>query len=323
MFDRNAITGVSFGAAGLLAFADLKTIAYRTSLVGSASFLDVFLLAPGIHHQQSASEVNGGEYPATGAMTTGYIFRVENQATVAFLQGIGKTGHLTNVSVSPPWIAKYWIFFEQLRTETVASVLYLMTIGLTAVVIVLLATINDWWGLEVLCMLIIARMLNTVVIKRRSQMGWKGAPEPGVKGDLLILLSQDRWIRMQGDVDDLKAVASGQWLSEMSNVESVGASTATMLVYGSAVLAFNTSTVGSLLLAGLLLGSAALLGMCNMATTKLRMFGRVLQVEGEPKRYARRLRMVEELIGESGRDDWAIGMGLIVPSTEKVQKVIL
>lgn len=41
----------------------------------------------------------------------------------------------------------------------------------------------------------------------------------------------------------------------------------------------------------------------------------------KPKAYARRLVMVEELIKESGRDDWAIGMGMIVPSADRAQKV--
>lgn len=43
------------------------------------------------------------------------------------------------------------------------------------------------------------------------------------------------------------------------------------------------------------------------------MFGRVVQVDGKPKHYVRRLDMVKKLIAESGRDDWAIQMGLVVP----------
>ncbi|KAG8842716.1 hypothetical protein FRB96_004820 [Tulasnella sp. 330] len=320
MFHRNSIKGISLDAAGLVALADLKTLARHTALVGGASFVDVFLLAPGIHCQQNASELNNGEYPITGAMTTGYVFRVENQATVSFLQRFGKPGHLTNISVSPPRPVKYGLFFDYFRVETLASVFYLASIALTMGVIALLASINDWWGLGVLCTLVIARLLNTVVIKRRSKMGWKGASEPDTKGDLLILLSQDRWVRMRGMVDDLKAVTSGQWLGDESDVESVAVGIATLLVYVSAALAGNASTVGSLLLACLLLVSVALLGLSNMVTTTLRMFGRVVKVDGKPKPYGRRLDMVKELIEESKRDDWAIGMGMIVPPAEKAKK---
>ncbi|KAG8860522.1 hypothetical protein FRB96_003776 [Tulasnella sp. 330] len=321
MFHRNSITRISLSAAGLVALADLKTLASRTALVGGASFIDIFLLAPGIHCQQDASELNGGEYPTTGAMTNGYVFRVENQATVSYLQGVGEPGHLTNVSVSPPLPTKYGLFFDNFRGEPLASLFYLAGIALTVIVIALLVAIKDWWALGVLCMLAVARLLNTVVLKRRSQMGWKGAAEPDTPGDLLILLSQDRWVRMRGMVDDLKAVTAGQWLRETSDIESVAVSIATLLVFVAAALAGNASTVGSLLLACLLLMSVALLGVSNMVTTKLRMFGHMVRVDGEPTRYNRRLDMVRELIAESKRDDWAIGMGLIVPPTDKAQKV--
>ena len=63
---------LSLDAAGLVALADLTTIAKRTALTGTACLSDVLVLCPGIHRQQNAPDLNGGEYPATGAMTTGY-----------------------------------------------------------------------------------------------------------------------------------------------------------------------------------------------------------------------------------------------------------
>ena len=242
MFTQGTITGISLDAANLVALADLKTIAHRTALIGSASILDILFLAPGIHCQQAASEVNQGEYPATGAMTTGYVFRVENQATVSFLQRIGEPGHLTNVTVSGEQAKPYGLFLELVRSAPLASLLYLSGLACTITVIVLLAVIHDGWALGVLGMLMLARLLNVAVIKRRSKMGWKGAPEPGVPGDLLIIVSQDRWIRMRGMVDDLKVVTAGQWLREMTTLESFVVSFATLLVYGSAALAGNAST---------------------------------------------------------------------------------
>ena len=41
MFTKFAIGGIQLDAAGLVALADLDTIARRTALIGSASFLDV------------------------------------------------------------------------------------------------------------------------------------------------------------------------------------------------------------------------------------------------------------------------------------------
>ena len=178
MISTSSITSFKLQASGLVALADIKTIANRTALTGSASYLDILFLAPGIHYQQTSSEINHGEYPTTGALTSGYVFRVENQATVGFLQRVGKTGHLVCVSVSSPSTFRRSIF----ATGVLSSILYLCGIALTIVTAVLLGIIHDWWGLGVLGLLMLARLLNTVVIRRRSKMGWKGIPEPDVHG---------------------------------------------------------------------------------------------------------------------------------------------
>lgn len=70
---------VSLEAAGLLALADLRTIATRTALTGNATLLDALVLCPGIHRQQEATSLNGGEYPATAALTTGYVLGLRTQ----------------------------------------------------------------------------------------------------------------------------------------------------------------------------------------------------------------------------------------------------
>ncbi|KAF8910340.1 hypothetical protein CPB85DRAFT_1515212 [Mucidula mucida] len=144
-----------------------------------------------------------------------------------------------------------------------------------------------------------------VVIKRRTQMGWKGVKEPGVVGDLLVLLSQDRWI---GLVDDLKVVASGQWMRDETTIEGFASAFATLLVYVTATLASNAPTVSSLVIALLLLVSVGLLGLCDSLTRDLHMFGRKVHVVGEPKKYTRRLDMAKELIEETGRIAWAVAM---------------
>ncbi len=315
MFTHSIVSNhVTFEAAGLVALADLSTVAMRTALTGTASYLDTLVLAPGMHQQQSADEVNHGETPQAGAMTTGYTFHIENPATVRYLQTIGRTGHLVTASVSPTpsHLSRH---NRQIQSFIVAGIpatlLYLLCPVLTISVLAILGAMGDWWGFGVLWMLVLARLINVVVIKRRSRGGWKGAYEIG-KGDLLILVSQDRWVRLQGSVADLKTVTAGQWLREMSAIESFAAAFATLLVYLSAALAGNASEVGSLLIAGLLLSSVALLGLCNSLTKCLQMYNCVVRVEGEPKRYQQRSVMAIELVGEACRDDWAIQMGLIV-----------
>ncbi|KAF8509245.1 hypothetical protein JB92DRAFT_523050 [Gautieria morchelliformis] len=263
MFTKTSIKGFSLSTAGLIALADLSTIAHRTALKGSASFLDVLFLAAGIHRQNTASNVHGGELPAAGAMTTGYAFRIENQATVSYLQKVGKSSCLVNVQVTQcdtksPVVG--WLRDLLLTEDIAASLLYLLGVALTIVVVALLGAIRDFWAIGVLLLLMLARLLNVVVIKRRSMPGWKGAEEKGGRGDLLVTLSQDRWVRMQGLVDDLNAVTAGQWLRDETTVEGFATSFATLLVYVAAAVAINSSTVGNLLIGCLLLISGALWG---------------------------------------------------------------
>ncbi len=319
MFDKSSIPdNVTLQAAGLVALADLPAVTIRTALAGTASYSDALVILPGMHHQQSAGEINRGEFPTTGAMTTGYVFRVENPATVNYLQNIGATGHLVTAHVYPHPSCDESLSQQNklLRSIFVAGVpaalLYALCPALTIAVAVLLVVIEDWWGLGVLGGFVLSRFINVVVVKRRSGKGWKGIKEDG-DGDLLILLSQDRWVRLRGLVDDLKAVTAGQWLRDLTAMESFAVMCATMLVYISAILAFNASTVGSLLIAGLLLSTAALLTVCNSSTQCLRMYDRVIRTVGEPKKYERRLFMAKELVDEVGRKDWAIGMGLVLP----------
>jgi hypothetical protein len=316
MFTTSSLSSVRLSASGLIALADLRTIAHRTALLGSSSYLDIFFLAPGIHCQQAAAEISRGEYPTAAAMNSGYVFRIENQATISYLQSVGETGHLTNVFVTAPCCRTYAD-----RYELLAFVLYCGGLALTAIVGALLCAIRDWWALGVVGMLVLARFLNVLIIKRRSTIGWKGAPEPGVESDLLILISQDRWVRMRGMVDDVKAVTAGQWLREPTTWEGFGVAFATLLVYCSAVVAGNASTIGSLLIACLLLFSVALLGLCNSLTKTLRMFGRTIYKCGERKFYERRRLMVEELVDKAKPSDWATSIGLIAPTD--LQRVVV
>ncbi|KAK0451153.1 uncharacterized protein EV420DRAFT_1482562 [Desarmillaria tabescens] len=243
----------------------------RTALTGTAYYLDALVLAPGMHQ---------------------------------LVTSIGRTGHLVTAKVTPNPSLDEKMSRNNRRIQSFvvagipAVVLYLLCPVLTIAVFALLGVIEDWWGFGVLWMLVLARLINVVIIKQRSIMGWKGAHEDD-DGDLLILLSQDRWVRLRGSIDGLKAVTAGQWLREMTDIESFA-------------VAFATFSTGSLLIAGLLLSSVALLGLCNSMTKCLQMYDLIVRVEGKPKWYERRLDMVKELVKETGRKDWAICMRLMV-----------
>jgi hypothetical protein len=87
---------------------------------------------------------------------------------------------------------------------------------------------------------------------------------------------------------------------------------ATLLVYLDAALASNVNQAGKFILLILLIASAGILAIANETTQMLQMHGRLIKVEGSRTRYKRRLEMVAQLIKESGRDDWAMRMGMIV-----------
>lgn len=325
-----ATPNVSLDAAGLVAVADLTTIQERTVLTGNATLMDVFILCPGLHMQQKSTALNAGEYPACGNMVSGYVFRVENPATVYYLQRVGKTGHLTTLHVSKIGTTvnrlngrRSW--YSQVRTALIphfetsyaAGFVYLVAALWGLAVLILMGVMHDWWGLGVVIMLMIARLGNLIIIRRRAEPGWFGASEPGVDGDLLVLLSQDRWVRIQGAVDHLKAVTSGQWLRDPTMRESWVTAFATMVVYLAAALVSNATQFGKILILVLLGGSVALLAIANSLTDKLLMHGYVIQkADGEPKKYRRRVELAHDLIKEMGRDDWAIRMGMIPHKAE-------
>ncbi|PKS08061.1 hypothetical protein jhhlp_006673 [Lomentospora prolificans] len=297
---------VSLNALSLVALASSTSPQTRTALTGTSALTDVLVLCPGIHLQKSAASLSGGEYPACAALTTGYVFRVENPATVYYLQRVGRPGHLTTLSVSG--------IGDRASDGTnfgVPRLAYSAAVFATLVVSALLFSLGDWWALTFVSMLVTSRLCHTLIIRRRSTYTWSGASEPGQQGDLLILLSQDRWVRMQGAVDDLKRVTSGQWLRDETFLENSISAFATVLVYLAVALAFNATSGGQILLFLLLISSSALLGLANATTKELQMHGNTLRVVGEPKKYRRRLDLARELIKETGRDDWAIRMAMI------------
>jgi hypothetical protein len=106
---------------------------------------------------------------------------------------------------------------------------------------------------------------------------------------LHIVLSQDRWIRMQGLVDDLKAATSRQWLRNERTIEGWFTAIATVVVYLAAALASNISPFGKVLFLCQFTGSAGFLAIENKTTDGFSMHDCHIQVEGKRKAYERRL----------------------------------
>lgn len=197
-----------------------------------------------------------------------------------------------------------------------SEVVYLAAILLTISVVATTILMGDSTAMLVLGLLLLSRFVNVAVLRDRAQPGWFGAVEPGVHSDLLVLASQDRWFRIQGLTDDVKAVTSGTWLRDPTFLESSLVSSATLLVYVSAAVSVNVTPAGKFALLVLFLGNTALLGVANEYTKTLSMFGRTIRVKHAPKKYARRLDLTHELVKEFKRTDCFVAMGMIQPEKE-------
>ncbi|CCC07685.1 hypothetical protein SMACR_01252 [Sordaria macrospora] len=202
------IPGVSLSAGGLLALADLSTVAQRTAITGGSSWLDSLLLAPGLHYQQAADElikwsassatavVDAGTGPEASVDVTGggsngqsgnprqTTFRINNAATILYLQKIARPGQTVTLDVGTiPAIrqrlrirrsesglhATVWTVDDLPDLGWLSHVLYLISPVLTIAAIVLVILFQDWWTLAALLALMLSRILNIYIIKQRSK----------------------------------------------------------------------------------------------------------------------------------------------------------
>ena len=353
-------------------------------IISAALDTDALHLALGCQAPLNPSLLNNGEFPACAAMITGYVFRVENEATVHFLQSIGTTGALTHLKVWYPnrgkstsnmlqvavgFLLKIGILaivhqlivspYSQKLTPGLSQCL--LAVGLTFEVSLirggedpvlkslLSSTVNvmvelllyEGFGggvpssrafqLSLLC-LYVSRTLFAYVLGQQTKRGWHGAPEPGVKGSSLVLLSQDRWVRLDGDVDDLKAVTSGSWLQPMTGWQELFSHASCLLVWMSVLIGLAAEDGEKVIFVLTVLVrhvvAARAVRASRLMTDGLVMQGRKLEVDesrGEEgvKKYGRRLEMAEELIEEFGRRDWAEQMGMVKPVDGSTREVIM
>lgn len=162
-WSQTPIPKVEISAAGLLALADLSTIAQRTRISG-ASWLDALLLAPGLHYQQAADAVLS-ELPSPynavesvdGKTST---YNIANTATLHYLERVGKAGQRIVVDVGTMPQRNYLPYGEQRKRRSrgqrgviwrdqeagigwVSQVLYLASPLLTIVAFVFMVLLQE------------------------------------------------------------------------------------------------------------------------------------------------------------------------------------
>lgn len=232
---------ISLDLAGLIALADLSSIVKRCALSGGSSIFDALVIAPGLHRQYKAGEgINQGEIPEAASFDSGRVFHIHNPATVMFFQDMSKTGHLTTFSVeklpepTTEWEEKLIRLFDYREESLRAVAFFALAVMFTLLVIITTATYQDWFAFGGVLALVFARALNVYAIRRRAHSanadGWFGSKTERGASDIFVLLSRDRWVRLRGDIQDVKRVTAGTWLDEPRRHERWLVSLATLIV---------------------------------------------------------------------------------------------
>ncbi|KAI1160944.1 hypothetical protein F5B18DRAFT_630385 [Nemania serpens] len=298
---QTPIPGVDISAAGLLALADLSTVAERTRISG-ASWLDSLLLAPGLHYQQAADAVLN-ELPSPynavesiGGKTSTY--NVANTATLQYLERVGRTGERIVVDVGMVPQRSYFPYGEQRKRRSrgqrgiiwrdqeagigwFSQVLYLASPLLTVVSFVFMVLLREWWGVAALLGLMFSRILNIWIIKQRANWHKPPRPNPDAPADsnplteYVVDLGRGRVVCLRGLSTDLQAITATRWLRDQTHIEGYLEAAAKLTVYLVAAFSGNLTQIGSIIFLGLLLITAGLLGLSNAHAKAFTMNGRL------------------------------------------------
>jgi hypothetical protein len=305
-WSQTPIPGLTLSASGLLALADLSTIAQRTAITGGSSWFDTLVLAPGLHYQQAADELaRGTGTPALDALETEdngrtQTYQINNAATVGYLRKVAQPGKFVTLEVGnipPRYRPRKRLTSRQHAAVLgvddvpdlgwVSHMLYLITPCITVLSLALMVLLEDWWGLALLCALMFSRILNIIVIKRRSMPQPRDPtldpnhPDHSQRltnrlTEYLVNFGDGKGgVRLRGMSDDLQAITTEAWLRAKTNVEGYLEASAKLIVYLTASLSGNMHQAGAILLMVTLLVSAGLLALSNHNAKSFRMHGRV------------------------------------------------
>ncbi|KAI0143476.1 hypothetical protein GGR57DRAFT_518751 [Xylariaceae sp. FL1272] len=305
---QTPIPHFDISAAGLLALADLSTVAQRTRISGGASWLDALLLAPGLHYQQAADAVldqNASPCNAVelvdGKTST---YDIVNTATVQYLERVGKPGQRVVVDVGKMPQRNYFSPARNRKRNStgqraviwkdqeaglgwLSQCLYLASPVFTIAAFVFMVLLREWWGVATLLALMFSRLLNIWVIKQRTKDPKMPQPKPGPSipgpntdgSDILteyhVDLGNGRVVCLRGLTSDLQAITTSSWLQTKTHIDGYLEAAAKLTVYLVAALSGNLTQVGSIILLVLLILTAGLLGLSNANAKTFSMYGRL------------------------------------------------
>ncbi|KAK2035496.1 hypothetical protein LX32DRAFT_688427 [Colletotrichum zoysiae] len=163
--------------------------------------------------------------------------------------------------------------------ERGGHLLYLATPALTVAAITVMICLADWWGLGSILALIGSRILNIYTIKQRTPLPPPKPPTPPSPPskiyEYLVPLSPKVKVRMRGTAADLASLTTDAWQLSTTAMQGYLNAAAKLAVYIVAIFSNNVSQAGNLVMLGLLLASAGLLGLSNGAAKSVRGQGRV------------------------------------------------
>ncbi|KAI0385203.1 hypothetical protein F5Y04DRAFT_277269 [Hypomontagnella monticulosa] len=289
----------TLSASGVIALADLGTIANRTRIVGGSSWLDALLLAPGLHYQQAADAVQDGVEQSSYSAVELYdgrtsTYNITNTATRRYLERVGRVGERVTVDVGMMPERRGRGDRRRRRHSSgqrgtiwrdtgsdlgwFSHVLYLMSPILTITAFVFMILLQEWWGIASLLALILSRILNIFVIKQRSKPPQTPPPNPDISGILteyLVDLGQGKSVCLRGMAEDLQVITTQQWLRTKTHLDGYLEAAAKLIVYVVAAFSGNMSQAGSIIFMALLLITAGLLGLSNAHAKTFKMHGRL------------------------------------------------
>lgn len=310
-FSSTPIPNLSLSAAGLLALADLHTVAQRTVITGGSSWLDALVLAPGLQYQQAVDALSRNKDPLLSAVRQSApgqgetIYAVNNAAMAQYIRRLwqgeaSREGAPTlNVGVMKGLTPRQQMEavkralsrllsrrrnrpIDRLEIDWLSHVFYLLSPVLTVTASTLMVLLSDWWGLSFIVALMASRILNIYSIKKRSRPSAATAavpPDTDHEGEYAIHLGDGSSILLRGLGSDIRAMTTQIWLRQQSAAESYFEAAAKLLVYLVAAFSGNQTQAGAMVLMALLVSSAALLGLSNAHARGLQVNGRMARLQ--------------------------------------------
>ncbi|KAK2756193.1 hypothetical protein FQN54_005601 [Arachnomyces sp. PD_36] len=288
---------------------DIPPIHAHAALNGRPGYVDSLLFCLDMKSRLKPSTLSEGDTPACAAMSTGHTFRVENQATVMYLKKMQRPGHLVTLEVGPG---------PQRRGH--GGVMYVPMVALLIPFLFGRASrVIDIYLIATLLILFISRLLSIASLRARIAPSWRGTTDPDLRGDLLVRLSEDSYIRLTGSPEDLSAVTQGSWLSRRPEnptlVQAIDFVSQILVFVAIPMFAQINNEARLELARSMIMGHGTLL-LNNYLNKQLVMNQRTVKMSeklGSVKKYDGQREMAQDLIKETGRSDFALNLDMISP----------